>query len=247
MLRKSIPSILTMLSLLSGITALFFVFNTDFQHAMIAILVAAFFDFTDGFAARLLNATSEFGVQLDSLSDMISFGVVPAVAATVFTASIIGLHNIDQLTLIRTLDLVIIGLPLLIGVGSALRLAKFNIDKNQKSHFIGLPTPANTLFVFSFILLIKEQGAVFEGNSLFLKGLLVVIFLCSAVMLVLPVDLFALKFKSFGLSNNWYRYLLLITGLVALVIWGLKSFVVIIPFYIILSVILNFFSKEKVG
>ena len=152
MLRKSIPSILTMFSLLSGITALFFVFNTDFQSAMIAIFVAAFFDFIDGFTARLLNATSEFGVQLDSLSDMVSFGIVSAVAASVFTASVIGLHDIDQISLIRPLDLTVICLPLLIAVGSALRLAKFNIDKNQKSHFIGLPTPANTLFVFAFIL-----------------------------------------------------------------------------------------------
>ncbi|MFB6343949.1 CDP-alcohol phosphatidyltransferase family protein [Saccharicrinis sp. FJH2] len=245
MLRKSIPSILTMFSLLSGITALFFVFNTDFKSAMIAILVAAFFDFTDGFAARLLHATSEFGVQLDSLSDMVSFGVVPAAAATVFTASVIGLHDIDQVSLMRFIDLAVICLPLLIAVGSALRLAKFNIDKNQKSHFIGLPTPANTLFVIAFILFIKSQGAVFADNGMFLKGLLAVVFLFSAIMLVLPINLFALKFKSFRFSENWYRFLLLIAGLFALMFWGLKSFTVIIPFYIILSVILNIFSKES--
>ena len=247
MIRKSIPSILTLFSLLSGIAALFFVFNTDFQSAMIAILVASFFDFIDGFMARLLHATSEFGVQLDSLSDMVSFGLVPAVAASVFAASIIGMHNIDQVSMIRWYDLIIIGLPMLIAVGSALRLAKFNIDKNQKSHFIGLPTPANTLFIFAFILFVKSEGAIFTGSGVFLKIMLSVVFLFSAILLVVPLDLFALKFKSFGLPQNWYRYLLLFAGIAAILVWGLKSFVLIIPFYIILSVILNLFCKNKDG
>lgn len=243
MLRKSIPNILTMCSLLSGITALFFVFNADFESAMMAILVASFFDFVDGFAARLLKATSDFGVELDSLSDNVSFGVVPAVASTVFSASLIGVHNIEQFTMIKPVDMGFIALPMLIAVASALRLARFNIDENQSSNFIGLPTPANTLFIMAFLLFVKTQGAILFDQMPLLKGIMAVVFVLSAFMLVSPVNLFALKFKSFALGLNWYRYLLLMVGLTAIILWGMTSFVIIIPFYIILSVFLTLFRK----
>lgn len=245
MFRKSIPSILTMFSLLSGLTAIFFVFNTDFKAAMIAVLFAAFFDFIDGFAARMLNATSDFGVQLDSLSDMVSFGVLPALAASVFTASLIGVHSISQLPLLKGIDIGLIALPLLIAVGSALRLAKFNIDEEQHSEFIGLPTPANTLFIFSFILFVRSQGAFFAENLMALKMIMAVVFLVFSLLLIAPVNLFALKFKTFGFKENWNKYVLLLVGLFALAFWGLNSFVLIIPFYIILSVIMNLFSRRN--
>lgn len=245
MIRKSIPSILTMCSLLSGLAALFLVFNSDFSSAVYAIFIAAFFDFIDGFAARLLNVTSAFGKELDSLSDMVSFGVLPGVAGAVFSANVLGVYHFSDLHNTNSLDLFIIFIPLLITVFSALRLAKFNIDENQKDSFIGAPTPAITLFVFAFILAVQSHGGAMYDKGLLLRVLLSVVFFTSAIMLVLPVKLFALKFKNIIFKENWYRYFLLVGGLFLLIYFGFLGFVIIIPSYIILSVGLNLFCNKE--
>lgn len=234
-----------MCSLLSGLVGLFLVFNFDFNSAIYAISIAAFFDFIDGFAARILNATSLFGKELDSLSDMVSFGVLPGVAGAIFTAHVLGVYVLSDLYKVSLLDLTVIFFPLLITIFSALRLAKFNIDENQTDSFIGVPTPAITLFVFGFILFMQSYGAFIADKPVLLRIVLSLVFLFSAVMLVVPLKLFALKFKSIALNKNWYRYLLLLVSLLLLIYLGFIGFVIIIPTYILFSIGLTIFCTKK--
>lgn len=138
--RSSIPNALTSCNLLSGIAGLFFAFSGRPDIAFCLMLAAAAFDFLDGFAARLLKTSSPIGAQLDSLSDAVSFGVLPSVMLSVMMWN--GSPGLPWMKFLSAL-------PLLLAVFSALRLAKFNIDDRQHSSFLGLPTPASAILCAS--------------------------------------------------------------------------------------------------
>jgi CDP-diacylglycerol---serine O-phosphatidyltransferase len=238
-ITRFIPSIITSLSLVSGFVALIYSFTGDFNHALLWVIIASVFDFMDGFAARMFNAVSEFGKQLDSLSDVISFGVVPGVAGVVFMSQLLGVGAISNLVSISSNQLLFLIPPALITVLSAIRLAKFNIDTRQSDHFIGLPTPANALMVLSFILFFGEAG-IADFNNWFLVTAFSAFFLLSASLLVMPVDLLALKFKNYKFVNNWHRYLILLFAVVGVLMFGLSAIFMVIVFYILLSLIVTF-------
>jgi CDP-diacylglycerol---serine O-phosphatidyltransferase len=238
-ITRFIPSIITSLSLVSGFVALIYSFTGDFKHALLWVIIASVFDFMDGFAARMFNAVSEFGKQLDSLSDVISFGVVPGVAGVVFMSQLLGVGAVGNLVSISSNQLLFLIPPALITVFSALRLAKFNIDTRQSDHFIGLPTPANALMVLSFILFIGEAD-IADFNNWFLVTTFSAFFLLSASLLVMPVDLLALKFKNFRFVNNWHRYLVLLFAVFGVLMFGLSAIFMVIVFYILLSLIVSF-------
>lgn len=225
MIKKHIPNFITCLNLFSGSIAVYLAFNANYEGAFIAILVAAIFDFFDGFAARLLKAYSPMGKELDSLADMISFGLAPG--AIVFSL-LAETHVCDWMPYVA----------FIIPVFSGLRLAKFNIDDRQTSSFIGMPTPANALFwsglAFSY--------ATFLVDYYWVLLILVPLF---SFLLVAEIPMFALKIKNFSLKENKTQYLFLFFAVVLLAILKLNAFAPIIAWYILLSLLLAIFCSKK--
>ena len=186
-MKKHIPNFITCLNLLSGCVAVWFAFNGNFEGAFIAIMLSAVFDFLDGLAARILKAYSPMGKELDSLADMISFGLAPG--AIIF--SLLTETGINEL------------LPyfaFIIPVFSGLRLAKFNIDDRQTSSFIGLPTPANAIFIAGLAFAYPD----FLVTNLWLLVLITLVF---SYLLIAEIPMFALKLKSLAWKENQIQYI----------------------------------------
>ena len=225
MIKKHIPNFITSLNLFSGCIAVLLAFQSNYQGAFIAILLSAVFDFFDGFAARLLKAYSPMGKELDSLADMVSFGLAPGVI--VFSL----LYKTEMHEFLPYLGFII-------PVFSALRLAKFNIDERQTSSFIGLPTPANAIF---------WAGLVFSYSEFLVSNVWVLIglTLIFSYLLVAEIPMFALKFKNYTWGNNQIQYLFLLVTIVLLAVFQLNAFAPIIGWYILLSVGLNLITKSK--
>ena len=222
-MKKHIPNFITSLNLFSGCVAVFLAFNGNYQGAFIAILIAAVFDFLDGFAARMLKAYSPMGKELDSLADVISFGMAPG--AIVF--SLLNETGINEW---------LPYLAFLIPVFSGLRLARFNIDERQTSSFIGLPTPANAIF---------WAGLAFSFSDFLVTNLwiLVVFTLLFSYLLVAEIPMFSLKFKNLAWKDNQIQFLFLIGCAIILAIFQLNAFALLIGWYILLSVIVAIFRK----
>jgi CDP-diacylglycerol--serine O-phosphatidyltransferase len=213
---KQIPNILTLLNLITGVLGIINVFQGDYTNTIFFIFIAGVFDFLDGFAARLLQVAGPMGKELDSLADVVSFGVLPSLYLFQLSS---GLGN----------PLWVNSLALLIAAFSAYRLARFNIDTNQSDRFIGLPTPANAIMVTTIaqlpIHLIPSQPLII--------GLATV----SSLLLISPFEMIALKFKNFKFQPNVFRYLLMIV-LIILIAWlGWGSLPFMIPIYIFFSFI----------
>jgi len=233
MIHKHIPNAITSLNLFSGCIAIVFAFEGAYLTAALFIALAAVFDFLDGFAARLLKAYSAMGKELDSLADVVSFGVAPGVMAYSFIAT-------QSMTMGSPTWLAWFGF--LIPVFSALRLAKFNLDERQTSSFLGLPTPANALFwafgigsSFNFFLSYNFDPIV-----------IVIGILISSALLVLEIPMFSLKFKDFQWKGNRLRYYFLMGCIILLALLNVNGISACIVWYILLSV-LNFgFVKKEI-
>ena len=258
-IKKHIPNIFTLANLFCGILAIKVGFSEHYYLAGFFVILGAFFDFLDGFAARLLKVQGELGKQLDSLADMVTFGVAPGVVIYSFLSSFIEDSYIPYISFV---------IPLL----SAVRLAKFNLDSNQSDKFIGLPTPANALF-FVFIPLVfvlESLGWDYPtvlthmngdyvsrplvtyslSTSETLKYFIIVGILLFSYLLNAPIEMIALKFKSFGWKGNEIRFVFLALCLVIISLSLLISSVfvsvpIIILLYIILSIINNLFKKKQ--
>ena len=233
---------LTLLNLLCGCLAIISTFHKSFELTAILLMMAAVFDFFDGFAARLLGVHSELGKQLDSLADMVTFGVVPG-----FVMYQLIIYAIGSGAAYLGPDKPVWYLAyagMLIPLFSAYRLAKFNIDTRQSDQFIGLPTPANALLIsFLPLLMIPEGNAIAE---ILLKPY-VLITLCAiqSYLMVAELPMIALKFKSFGWKGNEWRYLLLLLSAVVVLLIKQKAVPFIIILYVVLSLIQNMFNQEK--
>jgi len=235
MLKHHIPNVITCLNLFCGCLSIVSTFSGRMDLAVYFILVAAVFDFFDGFAARFLNAYSELGKQLDSLADMVSFGVAPA--SIMYNLLLTAATKPGIYENFFPFGLLIPLLAYLIAVFSALRLAKFNIDTRQTDSFIGLPTPANALFICSLAFMsISDSPLPWLTDSMFF--LLAVTFLFS-YLLIAELPLFSLKFKSFDWKRNKIKYVFVsISALLLLFFhWAGLSFVILL--YIIISIITN--------
>ena len=184
-------------------------------------------DFFDGFAARMLKVSSPIGKELDSLADMVTFGVLP---------SVIMFHLIGSYSDHQYLPFT----AFIIAIFSALRLAKFNIDDRQQSVFIGLPTPANALFISSFAFIVSSNYGGFVST-----GVLLAVSVIFSLLLVAPIELFALKFKSFSWKDNQLRFTFLIISVLCIVIFKILAIPLIIITYIALSLINNIVSKKS--
>lgn len=228
-ITRSIPNTLTSLNLFSGCVACYFAYNHQFKFTFLFILLSALFDFCDGMVARLLKTSSPIGKELDSLADDISFGFVPA--TIVFCLMSSSTDNFIQWpTWLYNIRSFIPFSAYLIAIFSALRLAKFNVDSRQLHSFIGLPTPANTLFWISFV-----WGVPLYIHSLNVFILLIMISL-SSLLLVAEIPMFSLKFENLKWKNNKIRYIFLLTCLPLFLLKEL-SLAAIILWYIILSII----------
>ena len=233
---------LTLLNLLCGCLAIISTFHKSFELTAILLIMAAVFDFFDGFAARLLGVHSELGKQLDSLADMVTFGVVPGFVMYQLIIYAIGSGAAYLGPDEPVWYLAYAGM--LIPLFSAYRLAKFNIDTRQSDQFIGLPTPANALLIsFLPLLMIPEGNAIAE---ILLKPY-VLITLCAiqSYLMVAELPMIALKFKSFGWKGNEWRYFLLLLSAVVVLLIKQKAVPFIIILYVVLSLIQNMFNQEK--
>ena len=228
-MKAFVPNFITLLNLLSGGIAVIFAVKGDLSTAALFVFFGIFFDFFDGFLARKLNVSSEMGLQLDSLADLVTSGLVPALV----------LVNLIELSILPWQDTncFLPYLGLLVLLCSAYRLAKFNISNEQSQFFIGLPTPANALLIMSLPLVLDYQNSD-SYNALILNPFfLVVVTLLSSFLLNAPVKLIALKFKTWNFSENASKYTLIIFSLVALILFKFAGIPLIIIFYIMLSLI----------
>ncbi|GAA3613920.1 CDP-alcohol phosphatidyltransferase family protein [Flavivirga amylovorans] len=223
--------------------------NNNFIAASLFVFLGIFFDFFDGFAARKLNVQSELGLQLDSLADMVTSGLVPGIimykllSLTVKTSDSLNNNwpsNRDWL------DFNLPVFPLLglfITLASAYRLANFNLDIEQQTYFKGLPTPANTLLIVSLPLIMEFQNSDFINAIILNKWFLVGLTLLSCYILNANIKLFALKFKDWSFKTNATRYIFIILCIVLLIVLQFAAIPVIILLYIFMSLIDNLTSK----
>ncbi|KAA1243166.1 phosphatidylcholine/phosphatidylserine synthase [Aquimarina sp. RZ0] len=243
-LKKQIPNMITLLNLLCGCIAVILAVQNNLVLAAMFVMLGIGFDFFDGFAARILLVQSELGLQLDSLADMVTSGLVPGVvmfqllARTQKTVSrtVFDSWGFDQnLTSIEMPYIAFTGL--LITLASAYRLAKFNIDTRQTTSFIGLPTPANTLLIVSLPLILSFQSTEWIANLLDNPWFLIVLTLLSSYLLNAEIPLFSLKFKSWGFAENKVRYFFIILMLLLLVFLQFIAIPCIIIVYVLMSLL----------
>lgn len=233
MIRRNIPNALTCGNLLCGCIGVVEAFHNNLILSCLLIGVALIFDFLDGFVARLLKVTSSIGRDLDSLADMVTFGVLPSIIMyQLLMQSIPDLFGIWKAYA-----------AFIIAIFSAIRLAKFNNDPRQSDSFIGVPTPANAMLIASLPLIVHTESAFWKDIIVNTTNLLVL----SAVMsyaLIMELPLIALKFKNFGWKGNESRFLLI--GITVLLLFTLKFLAVpaILIVYVLLSIADNIRKKR---
>lgn len=256
-MTKHIPNLFTLLNLFAGVLAIIFALQTEtlfisqndamitsfniperLVWAGIAILAAAVIDFLDGFVARLLHATSELGKQLDSLSDVVSFGVAPAVI----------LYQLLRLSYAREEDGLYVSMILLLpavvlACATAYRLGKFNISDNQHNSFSGLPCPATGIFVASLPLILHSNYGIYINSLLINKWVLYAIIAVFSYLMVSNHTMLAFKFAQFRLKENWQVPVLAVVALLAALFLGWLTIPITILMYIILS-FLSFKTKK---
>lgn len=224
-ITRNIPNAVTCLNLVAGTLAIICAAAgaspwwglQGWQWAAIFVGIAAAADFLDGFFARLLRAYSELGKELDSLCDLVSFGVAPALILFYLLPSVEALDWIRWCVFI-------------IPVGAALRLAKFNIDTRQATFFIGLPVPANAIFWIGFCGMITSGASFLTLIAVFLPLLLF-----EAWLMVSPFKLFSLKFSNLSWKDNKYRYILILAAAVLIFCMGIGGLMWLVIFYLLLS------------
>lgn len=228
-IKKHIPNTITCCNLVSGCVAIAYAFSGSIELSFTWIIIGAVFDFFDGMSARLLNVSSPIGKELDSLADVVTFGVAPS------TILFSELSVMSYPAILEPLRPILPFTAYIMAAFSALRLAKFNLDERQTLGFIGLPTPANALFWGSLII---GAGKWLEATP-FVVFLLLGGILISSWLMVSEIPMFALKFKEWGWRGNQVKYIFLLTCIPLLAIFGLTGLAIIIAWYVIISYIIK--------
>jgi CDP-diacylglycerol--serine O-phosphatidyltransferase len=269
----NLPNIFTACNMLSGVLAIVFVFFGRLDWAPWFIFLGAIFDWLDGFTARLLKQFSELGKQLDSLADMITFGLAPGVIMMAVLVVAIDLENpiltsdfnaYASYSLSNWKNALLFGpskvfygiylwlpfIAFMIPVFSLFRLAKFNIDTRQNESFLGLPTPANTLFFMTYVLALSYYFSKDGYPSYFISFLFEPLILSSLILvmsyfLITEIPLFALKLKSFVWKGNELRYIFLLISIILIFSTGVWSIALIVLLYLILSIVTNQYTVNK--
>lgn len=228
-MKKHIPNAITSLNLFSGSIATVMAFNGEYMWVVVWVIIAALFDFCDGFSARLLKAYSPMGKELDSLADVVSFGFAPSMVVFRFLSD-----NVDKISYNPIVCEYLPYFAFLIVIFSALRLAKFNIDTRQSESFIGLNTPANALFWTSFIYGLTHDVPLITSSLVYVVLVGVLVF---SLLLTSEIPMFSLKIKSLRFKGNEYRYFLLIFIILMLIFLGILGIAAGILLYIALAII----------
>ena len=236
-IKKQVPNTITLLNLFCGCIAMVFALNKEFEMAFYFVSLGIFLDFFDGFFARLFQVSSPLGLQLDSLADMVTSGVVPGIVMYQLMGSSSGYPKLGWI--VEPFPFV----GFLITLGSCYRLANFNIDTRQTDSFIGLPTPANALFILSLPLVLRNLDSFFVLELLTNPFVLIGITLLSVYMLNAEIPLFSLKIKQMSLKKNALQFSFLLSSLVLLVVFQYAGIPLVIVLYVLLSVANNAFSK----
>ena len=221
-ITRLIPNTITCCNLLSGCMAVMAAFHADAWRTLLWVVAGAIFDFCDGLSARLVKAYSPVGKELDSLADLVTFGLAPAMLC------LMTLRQFDYPT-----DFLVSAFPyigLILVVFAALRLAKFNTDERQTSSFLGLAVPANALFWCG--LFQNDFSAIPEAP--WIIGALVILF---AWLMISDIPMFSLKFKSLKWADNKIRFIFLIVSVVILILLHERGLAAVIGWYIILSIL----------
>lgn len=226
-MKRHLPNFLTCCNLICGCIGIVFVLENRGLPAAYLVWLAGIFDFFDGFAARALKVTSPIGKELDSLADVVSFGVLPSLV-------------MYKLISASTDSTFLPYIAFAIAAFSALRLAIFNIDETQRDSFRGLNTPANTLFITALPLLYNDVG-----RWLYQTEVLLIITLLSAFLLVSGIEFFAFKFKNFRWADNQIRFTFLILTVLLLITLQILAIPIIIILYIVLSLLDNIWRGRK--
>jgi len=241
-MKKHIPNFITLLNLACGTVAIVLALEGQWQWSVYLLFLAALFDFMDGMVARMLNAGSETGKQLDSLADMVTFGVLPAIFIyTIFRQQfILAETGLYPPFLQWTMLISVLMVPSL----SAIRLARFNQGESGGTFFRGLPTPAHALFWAGLYWQFMKEGLLF-GTSVNLYFLWTIM-LIMAMHMIMPVPMYALKFNNFRIRGNLIAYLLLVITVVILILTGIPGITLVILTYILLS-LLNLLLQLRVS
>ena len=239
-IKQHIPNAITLFNLSSGLLAIIAIFKGYYDEAFLFVCLGIFFDFWDGFFARKFKVSGELGLQLDSLADVITSGVVPGL---MMFKLLLDIQEDDTSMYYLTEDYYYMGfvpyLGFIITLASAYRLAKFNIDARQTDSFIGLPTPANALFIMSIPMIQFDGSHEWVVNALFNPFVLLVISLISAYMLNAEIPLFSLKVKEFSWKKSKLQFSFLALSAFLLLFFGFTALPIIILFYVALSTINN--------
>lgn len=253
-IKKYIPNAITCCNLLCGCLAIVQAFEGNLVYAAYLVGLAAIFDFFDGFAARMLRVASPIGKDLDSLADMVTFGVVPGI----MMFKLID-HSLSRSFYGGSPEEWVINHPMpqsfeyvyvhfiafIIVIFSAVRLAKFNNDTRQTTSFIGLPTPANAILICSFPLILTYGNSGLANDVIENPYFLVITSIVLSVFLIAEIPLFALKFRTFSWNGNRTRYIFLMISIVLLSLFRFTGIPLIILLYVLMSINSNYFAKRK--
>lgn len=236
-IKAHIPNFITLLNLFSGCIALVFAFHGEYLMAFYFVSLGIFLDFFDGFFARLFKVSGALGLQLDSLADMVTSGVVPGLVMYQMMLTTATPEATSYTQIFPYLGFIIT-------LGSCYRLANFNIDTRQTDSFIGLPTPANALLILSLPLVLQHTDSLFILEALTDQWVLLAITLFSAYILNAELPLFSLKIKNFSLKENSIQLVFLLLSLLLLIFFQFLGIPLLILTYILLSVVTNQFQKK---
>lgn len=235
--RNNLANAFTLGNLFAGVIGVVHILKADYTVVALCMMISLILDFFDGFIARALKSNSNLGVQLDSLADMVSFGVIPGLAMfqmlKPFGSQLLGVSFPFELSY----------LGIFITLFSCLRLAIFNIDEEQKFYFKGLNTPTNTVLIFGLLYTNVQYGSYnfLVNNALFL----LILTLLSSWLLVSPIKMIAMKFKSMQLKDNYPKMALLLGGILLLAFFQLKAMPLLVIYYIFVSLIFQKQLSEK--
>jgi CDP-diacylglycerol--serine O-phosphatidyltransferase len=244
-LKKYIPNLLTLLNLLSGTIAVIFAVSDELVIAALLVFLGIFFDFFDGFAARLFKVQGELGKQLDSLADVVTSGVVPGIVLFKLLDNVNSSNNwVSNTLLMESKNYSTIAFfGLIITLAAAYRLAKFNIDERQTSSFIGLPTPASALVVLSLPLILEYSSIDLVIAIIHNKWFLIALTLLLSYLMNAEIPLFSLKFKDYSWENNKIKYIFILLTLGLIISFQFVAIPLVILLYIFLSIIENLNKK----
>ncbi len=235
-LKKSIPNFITILNLLCGSIAIIFILKGEPAIGALLIIWGAVFDFFDGLAARALSAYSDIGKELDSLADVISFGLAPGMIVYYYLSQSLP----EQLSWLAFLGMAIPAF-------SALRLARFNVTNAPSHHFIGLPVPANALFFVGFPLIeLASRSGDYLALALFMLQpyFIIASTIVLSLMLVGRFQLISLKFSNLRFKDNQYRFFFIITALILFLVLDMVSIPFVIAAYLLISFTENLFARS---